>query len=260
MNATSFILLPANIMEEQKITWEELLWPPRIDIIQVWLSAVGSIVSGFVWSIVIILSIYLFLQSAKSFTGVYPYIYISTVTMATLITSAINIFMNKIINPEKYKRWSIIFTQVFLLNIFLYIILIFAYVFVASKSVDYLIYIFSAHVIMAMLGASLLTEILSSYRYVLLGIYGSFIWCLVSIFLTSVVFLSLWESNKNLYVLIWLLITINFATITIKWVFEYLYYTYYTKTGMDQLWDIYYQIELEEKEQLKKAQQELEKF
>lgn len=247
-------------MEEQEITKEDLLWPPKIDIIQVWLSSVGSIVSWFVWSIIIILSIYLFLQSAKSFTWVYPYIYISTVTMATLITSAINIFMNKIINPEKYKRWSIIFTQVFLLNIFLYIILIFAYVFVANKNIDYLIYIFSVHVIIAILGASLLTEILSSYRYVLLGIYWSFIWTLFSVLLTAIVFFSLWESNKNLYVLIWLLIIINFATTSIKWLFEYLYYLYYSKTWMDQLWDIYYQIEQEEKEDLKKAQQELEKF
>jgi len=247
-------------MEEQKLTQEDLLGPPRIDLIQVWLSAVGSIVSWFVWSIIIILSISLFLQSAKSFVWIYPYLYISTVTMAMLITSAINIFMNKIINPEKYKRWSIVFTQIFLLNIFLYIILIFAYVFVANKNIDYLIYIFSAHVIIAMLGASLLTEILSSYRYVLLGIYGSFIWSLFSILLTTIVFSSLWESNKNLYVLIWLLIIINFATITIKWLFEYLYYIYYKKTWMDQLWDIYYQIELEEKEQLKKVQKELEKF
>lgn len=247
-------------MEEQKLNQEDLLGPPRIDIIQVWLSAVGSIVSWFVWSIIIILSISLFLQSAKSFVWIYPYLYISTVTMAMLITSAINIFMNKIINPEKYKRWSIVFTQIFLLNIFLYIILIFAYVFVANKNIDYLIYIFSAHVIIAMLGASLLTEILSSYRYVLLGIYGSFIWSLFSILLTTIVFSSLWESNKNLYVLIWLLIIINFATITIKWLFEYLYYIYYKKTWMDQLWDIYYQIELEEKEQLKKVQKELEEF
>jgi len=260
MNDTSYILLHANVMEEQKIVWEDLLGPPKIDIIQVWLSALGSIVSGFIGSIIIIFSIYLFLKSAQSFIGVYPYIYISTVTMAMLITSAINIFMNKIINPEKYKRWSIIFTQVFLLNIFLYIVLIFAYVFVANKNIDYLIYIFSAHVIIAMLGASLLTEILSSYRYVLLGIYWSIIWSLFSILLTAIVFLSLGESNKNLYVLIWLLITINFATISIKSLFEYLYYIYYSKTGMDQLWDIYYQIELEEKEHLKKAQQELEKF
>lgn len=254
------ISLPTNIMEEQKITDEDLMGPPRVDIIQVGLSSLWSIVSGFIGSIIIVLSIYLFLKSAQSFIWIYPYIYISTVTMAMLITSAINIFMNKIINPEKYKRWSIVFTQVFLLNIFLYIILIFAYVFVANKNIDYLIYIFSAHVIIAMLGASLLTEILSSYRYVLLGIYWSIIWSLFSILLTSIVFLSLWESNKNLYVLIWLLIIINFATISIKSLFEYLYHLYYTKTWMDQLWDIYYQIELEEKEQLKKAQQELEKF
>lgn len=247
-------------MEEQSKNKEDLLGPPRVDIIQVWLSALWSIISGFIWSIVIVLSIFLFLQGAKSFTWIYPYVYISTVTMAVLITSAINIFLNKIINPDKYTRWSIIFTQIFLLNIFLYIILVFAYVIVASKNIDYLVYIFSIHVIIAILWSALLTEILSSYRYVLLGIYWSFIGSLFAIILSVVVFLNSWESNKNLYILIALLIIINLATTSIKWLFEYLYYIYYSKTWMDQLWDIYYQIELEEKEELKKAQKELETF
>lgn len=247
-----------NIVDEQEILYEELLGPPRVDLLQVWLYAVWSIISGFCGSTVLLLSIYFFLQPAKAFDWLYPYVYISTVTMASLITSSINIIMFKIINPDKYKRWLKVLAQVYLLNIFQFWILILAYVFISFVNKSFLIYIFSVHIIFAMFGSSLFTEILSSYRYALLWVYWSFLWALTSILLTCVVFLVTSESTRNLYVLIVLLILINFVIITIKSIFEYLYYLYYSKTWMDQLWDIYYQIEEEENEIIAKAKKELQ--
>ncbi len=250
-------------MSDQKIenkTNEEIMWPPRIDYIQVWLTSAWSIISWFVGSIVIIISIYFFLKNAREITWVYPFIYAITAFFASLFSAWLNIFLNKTINPDKYKRWSLAFAQIFLFYIFMFIFFLPCYIYATSVRIEYLVYVFSIHMIIAMLWASLFTEILSNYRYVLLWIYWSFIWSLVAILATSVVLLTFQESAKNLYILIWLSILVNFFTNTVRAVFEYVYYIYYSKTWMDQLWDIYYQIELEEKEIVEKARKSMIDF
>lgn len=260
MSYNTFNILFQNMTEQQNITAEDLIGPPKVDLIQVWLTSIWSLIAWFVGSIIILIAIYFFLQKADWFDSIYAYIYIVTATVATLVTAWINYIMNKIINPDKYKRWTIIFVQNFFLTIFIFSILIFAYVIVGTKDKEFLIYIFTLHITIAMLWYSLISEILSNYRYSLIWIYWTYIWALLSIVLTSVVFLSVWDSNKSLYILIWLLLIINFSINTVKSLFEYGYYMYYTTTWMDQLGDIYYQIEKEEKEILDKAKKELESF
>lgn len=246
--------------QDEAITNEELLWPPKIELIQIAMTMVGSIISWFVGSIVILISIYFFLKNAKEITWVYPFIYAMTGFFATLFTASLNIFLNKIINPNKYKRWTLAFAQVFLFSIFLFIFFLPTYISATSVSLDYLVYIFTLHIIMSILASNVFTEVLSNYRYVLLWLYWSFIWSLVSIMLTVIVFLTFKESEKNLFILIGLLILVNFTSNTIRSIFEWVYYTYYSKTWMDQLWDIFYQIEQEENEIVEKAKKELSKF
>lgn len=241
-------------------TNEEVLWPPKIDLVQVWLSSVWSIISWFVWSIVVLISIYVFLKNASEITWAYWFIYAVTCFFATLFSSWLNIFINKTINPDKYQRWSLAFTQVFMFYIFMFIFFLPSYIYATWVNWSYIIFVFSANLIIAMLASNIITEVLSSYRYVLLWIYWSFIWGLVAMFLTFFVFLFFLDSAKNIFVLIWLLILVNFAITTIRVIFEFLYYQYYSKTWADQLWDIYYQIELEEKEMVEAAKRELTKF
>jgi hypothetical protein len=244
----------------ESTTNEDLLGPPKIDIIQVWLIWIWSMISGFIGSIVIVVSIFLFLLKAREFSWVYPYIYAITAFFATLFTSGLNIFMNKTINPDKYKQWSITFVQVFLVSIFLFIFFLPIYIYATAMYQTTLVYIFCLNVLLSILSGSIFNEVLSSYRYILLWIYWSFIWTLISILLTIIVLLTAQQSSQNLFVLIWLLILINTATNVFRALFEYVYYIYYTKTWMDQLWDIFYQIESEEKEIADKARKALERF
>lgn len=248
------------MLEQEKVTNEELLWPPKTDIINVGLYAAWSIIAWFLWSIIIVVSIYFFLQKAQSFQWVYPYIYSMTWFFATLFSAGINIFMNKIVNPNKYKRWIITFAQVFLYSIILYIFIVPVYVYAVYQSPVSLVYVFTVHVVLAVLWSSILTEILSNYRYILLWIYWTFMGAFVSILLSFIVFFTFTESSKNLFILIWLLMLINWAIHTIRALFEFIYYIYYNKTWMDQLWDIFYQIESEEKEIVEKARKSLERY
>jgi hypothetical protein len=62
--------------------------------------------------------------------------------------------------------------------------------------------IFVFHVLMNVLGVNIIIEVISNYRYVLLGIYGSFVGAIVSGFLAAYIFVAFQDSTKALYTLI----------------------------------------------------------
>lgn len=248
------------MQEEGKISNEELLGPPRLDLLTIGLNAVWAIINGFIGWIIILAWIYFFLWKAQGFSGIYPYIFSMTWFFATLFTSSLNVLSNRLISPEKYKRWSITFVQVFLYSIFLYIFIVPIYVYSAWLDSDLIIYVFTIHVILSIFWTSIFSEILSNYRYILLGLYGSFIGLFVSVLISFLVFVSFSKWNQSLYILVWLIIIINLFVNISRSLFEYWYYMLFKHTGFDQLGDIFSKIEEEEQEVIKKAQEELEKF
>ena len=226
----------------------------------VWLNLAWSIIAWFAWWLIILISVYFFLGKTEAFSWVYPYIFSLTWFFAILFTSWLNLVMNRVINPDKYKRWSITFVQVFIFSIFLYIFLAPWYLYTAYENQTMLVYIFTIHILVGILWTSIFSEVLSNYRYILLGLYWSFIWFFVSILISILIFINLTKSNQSLYILIWAIIVVNLTVNTFRSLFEYLYYIIYKYTDFDQLWDIFYQIEQEEKEITERAKKELEKF
>ena len=112
-------------------------------------------------------------------------------------------------------------------------------------------YIFLAHTIIVTFWTHIILEVLNNYRHILIWIYWSFIWLFISLIITSLIFTSFETGLAKLLSLVILLPLINFIITFIKQLFELIYYYYYLHTNMDQLWDIFYQIEMEEKELLK---------
>ena len=246
--------------EENNLTNEDILGPVKVEPLTIWLNALWSLIWWFAGWIIILFSIYFFSLKTGSFSWVYPYIFSLTWFFATLLTSSLNLIMNKIINPEKYKRWSITFVQVFLFSIFLYIFLAPGYLYTAYNHDEMLIYIFTIHILVSILWTSILSEVLSNYRYILIGLYWSFIGFFVSILISIITFLNVTKSNQSLYILIWVIIIINVSINVFRNIFEYIYYLLYKISWLDYLWDIFSQIESEEKEMVEKAKKELEKF
>jgi len=94
---------------------------------------------------------------------------------------------------------------------------------------------------------------LNNYRYILTGLYGSFIGLFVSIILTILVFFYFSSGYAKLISLLFLLPLISTSTTFFKQVFELLYYKYNHFTNLDQLGDIFYQIEIEERQSFQEA-------
>jgi len=193
-------------------------------------------------------------------SSIFPYILALVGFFAISITVSLTFVLNRLLFPDKYHQGNAIFSQLAIISIFLFILVLPLYIYINATKPDFIIHIFTLHILINILVASLLSEILSSYRYILLGVYGSFIGFFVASFISVVFFLSFSPSKTALYSLMGVIIVINFIITISRSLFEFVYSRIYISTGTDYLGDIFSRIELEEKGLVEKAQKELERF
>lgn len=121
--------------------------------------------------------------------------------------------------------------------------------------------VYVTHVLTSVLGTTLIVEILSNYRYVLLSIYAAFFGFFSGAF-TSVYFFLSGSSNsvKILSALSITLILAFFLTTLFRSLFELAYYKLANITGQDVLGSLFAEIEREEKLREKEAEKILTTF
>jgi hypothetical protein len=152
---------------------------------------------------------------------------------------------------EKYKKNVVISWQLAFFAFILYVFITPVYIYAGLIDYDYIMYVFLAHTLLVIFWTSLILELLNNYRHILIWLYWSFIWLFVSLTITTVIFTSLETGTARLISLVLLLAIINFTITFFKQLFELAYYHYYKYTNLDQLGDIFYQIEMEENEKLR---------
>jgi hypothetical protein len=154
-------------------------------------------------------------------------------------------------SSEKYKKNVVISWQLAFFAFILYVFITPVYIYAGLIDYDYIMYVFLAHTLLVIFWTSLILELLNNYRHVLIWLYWSFIWLFVSLTITTIIFTSLETGTARLISLVLLLAIINFSVTFFKQLFELAYYHYYKYTNLDQLGDIFYQIEMEEKQLLR---------
>ena len=158
-------------------------------------------------------------------------------------------------DPDKFKKTLIHFWQLAFFALVTYIFITPVYIFSGHISYDSIMYVFIGHILFLTFGTSIILEVLNNYRYILTWIYWTFVWIFITVFITILIFFSLTNWYAKLISLLVLLPLINTLIVFFKQVFEFLYFYYYKTTSLDQLGDIFYQIELEEKENLREAEE-----
>ena len=245
--------------EPKNKSQEEILGPAKIDLTSVVLSCLGSIAAGFLWGLFTLLLTYIFLGVLQS-AAIFPYILSLVGFFAVIITVSASFILNRFLFADKYKAGSIVLGQMALLSIFFFILVMPLYIYINWVRPDFLIFVFLFHILINILATSLISEILSSYRYVLLSVYGSFIGFFITSLLSVVFFMNFPPSQNALYSLMGVIIVVNFVITLFRSLFEFIYYRIYITTGTDYLWDIFAKVENEEKEIVAKAEKELSTF
>lgn len=242
-------------------------WPNKLEFQDALINSAWSFIAWIVWSIIILIIVFILWDSlsiTQNFAWSEVWLETSSIfplilSVITLIATTVTIFLTyKILNltsANKYKNNIVIFGQLLFFIILTYVFITPIYIYTWLMDYEYIMYIFLIHTLIVIFWASLIQEILSNYRYILIWVYGSFIGLLISIIITVLIFTSLETGIAKLISLVVLLPIINFSTTFFKQLFEIVYFYYNKSTNQDQIWDIFYQIELEEKEKLKEEEE-----
>ena len=238
-------------------------WPEKQSFSDITINSLWSLLAWIMWSIIIIvitfwlsnsLDIVSSFQSSSVWlktSSIFP-LMLSIITLLwTTVTSFLTYFILNMTAPEKYKKNIVIFWQLAFFQILTYVFITPIYIYTWVLSYDNILIVYLFHILTIMFWTSLILDILNNYRYILIWLYWSFIWLFVSSVFTVIIFTSFTWGYAKLIILVALLPIVNFTTNFFKQLFEILYYMYFKYTSLDQLWDIFYQIELEEKEKLR---------
>lgn len=243
--------------------------PRKISIQDILINSIWALISWIIGSIIIVVIVFFSydlinvdvvwtFKEAKIWTSVSPIfpLFLSIITLIwTWVTMILTYYLLTLTAPDKYRKNLVVLWQIAFFWILTYIFITPIYIYTGILASENIMYIFLIHTLILTFWTSIILETLNNYRYVLTWIYWSFLWLFISSIVTLIIFLSLPTWFAKLISLVVLLPVINFSTIFFNWLFELLYYTYNKYTNMDQLWDIFYQIELEEKEALREEEQ-----
>jgi hypothetical protein len=242
-------------------------WPKKLNFQNILINSLGSLIAGIIGSI-LILVITFFISNIISIPGTFEQartgiqtssIFPILLSIITLIWTTTTIILTYIIahltDSERYKKNIIILWQISFFAFLTYLFITPIYIYAGIQDYDNIMIAFLFHTIIVIFGTSIILEILNNYRYILTGVYGSFVGLFISIILTILIFSSFSSGFAKLLSLVLLLPIINFSTTFFKQIFEYLYFHYHKYSNQDQLWDIFYQIEMEEKELLREEEE-----
>lgn len=240
---------------------EDLLGPPKTDIVSVGLSTLGSLVSGFVGGVVILISTILFLKAAKiASPGIFPYVLSLVAFLAIVLSSYLSLYMNALVFPGKYKEGLATFGQTFAFSILLFVLVVPLYVYMGASNIDRIVFVFVIHVLLNSLGVALISEILTNYRYAVLAVYSAFTGFFVATAASVVFFQNFNETDTMIYSLVGVIVVANVLMTLFRLLAELTYYKFFRLTGLDPLGDIYARIEREDLESVRRAEKELVRF
>lgn len=242
-------------------------WPNKVTLSDVWIHSLWSLIAWLVWSIIIIICTFALwdvvdfawnFQEASVWvktSAFFPLVFSIVTFIGTSLAIYFTYFISHKINSERYKKNIIIFWQIAFFSILTYLIITPVYIYAGMQNYDYLMYIFLAHCFIVTFWTNIILEVLNNYRHILIGLYGSFIGLFISIIITIAIFSNFSTGIAKMIGLLLLLPLINFIITFLKQLFEMVYYHYTIYSNHDGLWDIFYQIELEEKELLREEEE-----
>jgi len=247
---------------------ESVFWPPKVVFSEVILNTFGAFIAWIIWSIallIMVFSISSVIDVPATFASqkiwwatnmLFPFIMSLLALISGMITTISTYKFLNLLSKEKYKNTILHLWQIAFFSILVYIFVAPAYIYGWIIDYNNIMYVFILHMVILIFWTAVILEVMNNYRYVLTGIYWSFIAIFITLLFSIVIFsLFSWWFAK-LMVLLFLIPLINSSITFIKEIFQLLYFKYYKYTWNDFLWDIFSKIEMEEEEMLKQEEEE----
>lgn len=238
----------------------ERIGPYKIDLIGVGLTAMSASVGGFVAGAFIFMCAYGFLNSFHNVGEMFPIVLSVIGFFAGVISVSFTLFLQRLIFVEKYRAGITIFSHVYILSIVCFVVMVPLYVTVGNNEPGSALNVLIIHLLLTLFGSTVITEVIASYRYVLLGIYGSFIGLLIACVISIILRGSTSGASSPMFTMVVFTFLVTVSIATVRVLIEWLYYRMYLATGTDPLGDVFGGIERQDREDLREAEAALVKF
>ncbi len=249
-----------NTLSDISLETEELLGPPKIDIVGIAMMVLVSLVVWFLSSIWVVIFAFLSFGNFSLWSGISPILLAMITFFALTISNMLYIWSVKWIFPHMYTWGKITFIHASIFSIILYIIIAPLYLIVNGVIISGsgILIAYIAHILLNIFWLEIVISVLSGYRYSLLSIYSS----IVSLVLTgSLLFLIYAQTNSDssnaLFVLLGLSMLAFLIATLVNFFIRFCYYKIYIATWSDPLGDVFMKIEQDAKNLEKEAEQKL---
>ena len=185
----------------------------------------------------------------------FPFILSLITLLGTTVTSFLTYKILNMTDGERYRKNNVLFGQLAFFQLVCYILMTPLYIYTWTGNFQDIMYVYLFHTLLIVTWTSLLLDIFNNHRYILIGFYGTIIALFFSIIFSIFIFSSFSAWFAKIIILLVLLPLSNFTIMFIKQIFELLYYYYYKFTSLDPLWDILYQVEMEEERKVREEEE-----
>lgn len=243
----------------ESLETEHLHRPRKISFLRLTINSIWVFFSWFLGSIIVMAFLFL-LSTAFSFnfeietdsTGVkewylFPFMFSLVVFLWTTFNMLFTYTILTFTNKEHYKRNMISFFHIILFSILIFLMIIPLYLYVWENYYESIFLVFLLHNLIVFLLFSIILELINNYTHIFLWVYSSFLGTMTTILLATKFWIFA-NSKWKVAIIIFLIPVLNFMNYFFKQVVEILYYNYYKYTWTDPIWNVFYQIEKEEKE------------
>lgn len=241
--------------------------PREVSLQDVGVNTLWSLIAGIVWSLIMLGILWFFWnyfqiswnaadpRLAAASNSMYPF----SLSVVALIGTTLSVFFTYkfacFTNPERYKKSLIISWQIAFFSVLTYLFFTPIYIYTGMMSYTNIMLVLLGHILIITFGTSIILEVLNNYRHILTGLYGSFIGFFTAFMITFLIFFSLPVWYAKLLSLLFFLPLSNASITFCKHIFEWAYFKYNRATNLDPLGDIFYQLEIEEKQEQKEELQ-----
>jgi hypothetical protein len=249
-----------NTLSDISISTEELLGPPRVDLVGIAMMLLVAIVVGFLSSIGVVIFAFLSFGSFSLGSGISPILLAMITFFALTVSNMIYLWSAKGIFPHIYTGARTTFLHASIYSIILYIAIAPLYLIVNSMVVDGsgILIAYIAHVLLNIFGLEIIVSILSNYRYSLLSIYSSIVSLILTASILFLIYTQTYSSSSNaLFILLGLSMLAFVIAIFTTFLIRFCYYRIYIASGSDPIGDVFARVESDAKALEKEAEKQL---
>lgn len=172
--------------QTNEVQQEQEIGPASIGFTTFLLKLLSGCVGGAAGGL-LILVVFLFTASfmqaqltAEAISPIFIFLLMVMIFLGSTISNLLSVFLVSLTEREKYKRTKTALYQVFIMGVLIFLLMVPVYFITASTNIGLAAYAVALHIILsAQLSANIL-EIVSDYKYALVGVYGAAFSILVS--------------------------------------------------------------------------------